>query len=208
MPPRKPQTIPEYRRLAHAFLAGSRYPAGSTVYVIMSILAPLYRVQGVFSGLRETEAVLAAPVPRELGWTEAEAAARQIIEADVPETPDFDRVSILGKDEWTGETLAVSDPGYPGERRSRDIESMELVINYTKGSVRYAIGKQVAAIFITRGAAEMFLLPHALDTFGHVYEAALRSWIDERTAVGTTTVPLTTTTERRRPTPRKKRRRR
>ena len=183
MAPRKPQTVPEYRRIAHAFLAGSQYPAGSKVYVIMSTVAPLYRVQGVFASLREAEAVLASAVPRELGWTEAEAAAREIIEADVPETRDFDRVWVLTKDEWTGESFAMSDPVvYPGDRRSSEIESMELVVTYKSGRVRYPMGKQVAAIFITRGATEMFLLPHAMDTFGHEYEAALRGWLDDRTA--------------------------
>jgi hypothetical protein len=182
MAPRVPKSVPEYRRIAHAFLAGSRYPAGSNVYSVMSTVAPLYRIQGVFPSLREAESVLAAPVPPELGWSEAEAAAREIIEATVPETRNLDGVVVITKDEWTGETLGIPDASvYPGEIRSGQIESMELVINSRGGRVRYAIGPQVIAIFVTRGAAEMFLFPHVLDTFGHEYEKALRGWLDERT---------------------------
>jgi hypothetical protein len=185
MAPRLPQSVPEYRRIAHAFLAGSRYPAGSTVYAVMSALAPLFRIQGVFPSLREAETVLAAPVPRELGWSDAEAAAREIIEATVPETRNLDGVVVITKDEWTGETLASADAAInPGEMRSAQIESMELVINYGARQARYAIGKQVIAIFVTRGAAEMFLFPHVLDTFGHEYETTLRAWVDKGTGGG------------------------
>jgi hypothetical protein len=186
MAPRLPKSVPEYRRIAHAFLAGSRYPAGSTVYAVMSTVAPLYRIQGVFPTYDAAEAVRLAPVPRELGWSDAEAAAREIIEATVPETRNLDGVVVITKDEWTGETLASADAAInPGEMRSAQIESMELVVNYSAGQVRYPIGNQVIAIFVTRGAAEMFLFPHVLDTFGHEYEKALRAWVDERTGGGT-----------------------
>ena len=178
MPPRKPQTVDEYRRIAHAFLAGSRYPTSSTVYAVMSTVPPLYRIQGVYPTVDEAEAVRAQPVPRTLGWSDAEAAAREIIEAVVPDKKDFDRVLMIAKDEWTGETLAYADAINPGESRSSEIESMELVVNYGTRQARYPLGRQVIAIFVTRGAAEMFLFPHVLDTFGHEYEAALRTWVD------------------------------
>src|SRR5439155_12708510 len=41
-----PESVHEYLRIAHAFMAGSRFAPGSTVFVVASTQAPLYRVQG------------------------------------------------------------------------------------------------------------------------------------------------------------------
>jgi hypothetical protein len=184
--PRNPETVPEFRRIAHAFLAGSQYPPGTTVYLVMSTVAPMHRIRGVFGELRIAEQVLQDSVPRELRWTADEAKNRVIITAVVPgDSAEFNRVLIICKDEWTGESFATSDPIVrPGDRRSDQIERMELVVTYASGPVRYAIPKHAAAVFITRGAAEMFLLPHSLDTFGHEYERTLRGWLDGNSASG------------------------
>ena len=178
--PRKPETIPEFRRLAHAFLGGSRFASGSTVYVVMSTTAPLYRVQGIYETQAEAESVISHHVDPRLGWAKAEEDGRAVYDVTVPHLPFSNDVLVITKDEWTGEQCALPTPpirSADDRPPFREIESMELRINWSGRTTTYAIPATSIAVFITRGAAEMFLYPHYADTYGHEYAETLRAAI-------------------------------
>jgi hypothetical protein len=181
---RVPTTIEEYRRLGHAFLAGSKHPAKDCVWVVASTWPPFHRVQQVCATEAEAEAILAAPVDPRLGWSDAEAERRVIYkvchEKPKDATATYQR-QALDEIDPTGHGMTepadlpiiagVSDDG----RIFADVASVELRVNWTDGtSTTYGSVVTPDAIFITRGAFEMFALPAYGAAYGVAYIDALR----------------------------------
>ena len=168
-----PESVHEYLRIAHAFMAGSRFAPGSTVFVVASTQAPLYRVQGVFANVSEADAAADGPVPGPHSpWSREEAASRVVYEVAVPRLWFTNEVDMIEHPSWTEwpcceARFAIRSPN--DRPRFDQITAMELHIHTGDREFVYDVRKETDAIFITRGAAEMFLYPHYAAVFGHEY---------------------------------------
>lgn len=169
---KEPESVQEYLRLAHAFLAGSRFPPGRTVFVVAANVAPLRRVQGIYATADEAETVADGPVDLRLGWSQAERDNRVIYQMVVPDLGYTNDVVMIEHPSWTEWSRCdLLDGARP---RFDQITEMELRITSGTRTTRYAVSRDADAIFITRGAVELFLSPHHTAVFGRTYAEAAR----------------------------------
>ena len=178
-----PRTVDEWHRIAHALRWGAHVPAGP-VYVVMSTIPPLYQIQGISTGLTAARELFARDVDSEMHWTGEEVEARQIFgPIELPTLSYENTVSIIGKAWYTGSWLA-SGLGVGGTTPSApptpdEITAFRITIDWTHDghsySRRWDLPRETMAVFLTRGAAEMFLYPHSESYFGRSYEDELRA---------------------------------
>lgn len=175
-----PTSIEEYRRLANAFLTGSRFPAGTVVYVIASTAGtrPIQDVIWVSSPTANQEVATALENSSPSGFTPGEASARVTYRVTVPAVDRLSKMRVVLHGS-TGSDLAPVLPAgaalaAPPEGASLgDIASAELHITWTngRGTSAYRLDPRTDAVFLTRGAFELFALTVYQAMYGSDYVA-------------------------------------
>jgi len=169
---RTPTTIMEFRRLGHAFLAGSKFKKGDVVYVVASTTEPLRRIQETFATLAEAEDAIRRGVQPARGWSPAEARSRVIYQVTVPDADELSQL-VIGDHEYTD--LDGDDVRMFRSKTLGDIASVEVHVTLKTGECEVFRPSGVPdAIFISRGAYELFVFPAYQSAFGPKYVQALR----------------------------------
>jgi hypothetical protein len=171
----EPSTVDEFRRVAHAFLAGSRLEEGSTAFVVASTVG-LRRIQGIYPSVDAAQSAAGDEVDARLGWTREEEHNRVIYPVRVPRSAFPNWVIVMEHPSWTDPVCVAPAPRFrPGTRTFDQIRSAEVRVTWNDDTTTtYELSPDTDAVFITRGAAEMFAYPHYAATFGHAYAEALR----------------------------------
>jgi hypothetical protein len=181
--PIAPRNVDEWLRVAHALRWGSHVDADS-VYIVMSTVPPLYQIQGIRASLQDARALLDQSIADEMNWSTAERDARQIFgPVEVPELSFENSFALVGKPWYTGsyfiDDIGIGTGSPPGLPKPNEITGCRLTIDWTHGGEPYSrywnLSPDTMAIFLTRGAAEMFLYPHDQAFFGHEHEQELRA---------------------------------
>jgi hypothetical protein len=177
---KQPTTIPEFRRLANAFLTGSRYPSGSEVYIVMSTrgLRPINQVIPVDS--KDSEAAIDAALkdPSPAGFTDEERGEQVVYRVTVPDVTRLNHI-LVGPHGWSGCRFLKHrhNADAPPEGASLErIKSTSLHITWDNGKTSvYDFPPETDAIGLTRGAAELFALTVYQATYGDDYVRAFRA---------------------------------
>ena len=179
--PTLPTTVDEWLRIAHALRWGA-HVSGTSVYIVMSTVAPLYQIQGITTKLDDAQTLIASEVSRFARWTRDEIANRKIYgPVAVPETSYEDAFMPLGKGWYTGTYMAeeIIQPSGGLPPLPNEVTKVQLRLEWTHDRRPYTgtweFLPETMAIFFTRGAAEMFLYPHDQAFFGYAHEDALRA---------------------------------
>lgn len=177
-PIKTPTTIEEFRRLANAFLTGSAFPAGTSVYVIAST-----------AGIRPIQGIVAASDPDKVskclddhephGFRDDEADCRVVYQVTVPEIHPLSEVDPTGHVD-TGEEDGIlrghtAEP--PEHATLGDIDRVELHVNWTRGRGKsvYDFRPHTDAILITRGAREALMYPFYGSIYGDAHVQRLKA---------------------------------
>ena len=179
-----PNTVDEWLRIAHALRWGAHVSSRS-VYIVMSNVAPLYQIQGVTATLEAAQTLIGRDVSSLSRWTRAESAGRQIYgPIALPEAWFDNTFGPIGKPWYTGTQLGeeIAPPGGgrpPEPPEPNEITRCQLRVDWMHDRRPYSgtwdFSPDTMAIFLTRGAAEMFLYPHYEAFFGYAHEEALRA---------------------------------
>ena len=175
---RTPSSIEEYRRIAHAFLVGCRFPAGTKVFVVMSNVAPLYRVQGMYASEAEAHAAVTSHKPRGFTWTSIELESRTIYQCEVPELGNANKICMLDEGSMTESGNADADKA--PDQATLDalslpnVQKIQVAITVHDTVVTYTLPNDTTAIFVTQGAADAFLFSQYYAYFGPEYAVERR----------------------------------
>ena len=166
----QPTTIAEMRRLANAFLSGSRYAAGTQVYVVMSR-----------SGLMPISAIVPISSPnadRDVDDALGSAANQQAndlatYQVTVPATVTALNLFNPGAHGPTTCTLverAAGSAAPPAGAKLGDIKSSSLHVTWSDDSTSvYNLDDKTDAVFYTRGAMELFAFTLYQAVYGSAY---------------------------------------
>jgi hypothetical protein len=179
-----PTKVDEWLRIAHA-LRWRPLAAKQQVFIVMSTVAPLFQIQGVTAKLEDAQKLIARDVPDFARWTRDEIANRKIYgPIEMSETWFTDVFAPIGKPWYTGTHLGdeIAPPGGgrpPEPPEPNEITKVQLRVEWTHDRRPYTstweFSADTMAIFLTRGAAEMFLYPHDEAFFGYAHEDNLRA---------------------------------
>lgn len=167
-----PTTTEGWLRALHAVRHGA---PGTTAWLVVADIAPLYRVQGVATSRQGAETMLHGPAPGD--WTPEEVASRVIwggIECSGRRLVDiFDPLPHVC---WTEAPLDVAR-----RRQARaadvgvlEVSNLRLVVSVGGNDVTYTFPEGTDAIFLTRGAREAFMYPQYAAFFGMEYVEEFR----------------------------------
>src|SRR5262245_39700384 len=180
--PITPRNVDEWLRVAHALRWGSHVDADSA-YVVMSTVPPLYQVQGIRETIADARALYDDDIPDEMNWSTEEKSSRQIFgPVEVPAPWFEDAFAPIGKPWYTGtfafNSLGIGTGSPPGPPLPNELTSCRVTVGWTHEGESYSrywdLSADTMAIFLTRGAAEMFLYPHYQAFFGFEHEQELR----------------------------------
>lgn len=166
-----PTTTEGWLRAIHAVRNGA---PGTEAWIVAADVPPLYRVQQVVTSRGAAEQVLNTNAPQD--WNPDEMAARVIwgpITCSAVQLMDvFDP---FPHNEWTE---CPTNPTLRSAARSapmhiREVSDIRLVVSYRGVDKTYTFPEGTDAIFLTRGAREMFLYPQYGAFFGVEYMTAL-----------------------------------
>ncbi|HEV8233992.1 MAG TPA: hypothetical protein VGP84_05315 [Gemmatimonadaceae bacterium] len=179
--PALPTTVDEWLRIAHALRWGA-HVSGTSVYIVMSNVAPLYQIQGITTKLEDAQKLIRTEVSRLALWTRDEIDNRKLYgPIAVPETSYDNAFVPIGKGWYTGSYLAeeIIQPSGGKPPAPNEITKVQMRVEWTHEGRKYTgtweFFPETMAIFLTRGAAEMFLYPHDEAFFGYEHEDALRA---------------------------------
>ena len=179
--PALPTTVGEWLRIAHALRWGA-HVSGTSVYIVMSSVAPLYQIQGITTKLEDAQKLIRTEVSRLALWTRDEIDNRKLYgPIAVPATSYDNAFFPLGKGWYTGSYLAeeIIQPSGAEPPEPNEITKVQMRLEWTHQGRPYTgtweFFPETMAIFLTRGAAEMFLYPHDEAFFGYEHEDALRA---------------------------------
>ena len=178
--PTLPTSVDQWLRIAHALRWGA-HVTGRSVYIVMSNVPPLYQIHGVTTKLDDAQKLIASDVSKLARWTSQEIANRKIYgPIDVPDTTYENAFIPIGKGWYTGSYMAeeIIQPSSGKPPLPNEITKVELRAEWTHQGRSYTgtwgFFPETMAIFLTRGAAEMFLYPHDEAFFGYAHEDTLR----------------------------------
>lgn len=172
-----PSTTEGWLRAIHAVRNGA---PGTEAWIVVANVPPLYRVQGVVTSRGLAEQLLNGPPPQD--WATDEASSRVIwgpITCSALHVMDvFDP---LPHNCWTESPTA---PTLRNNARSEainllDVSNIRLVVSHGGVDTTYTFPDATDAIFLTRGAREMFLYPQYGAFFGIEYMKALMARIGD-----------------------------
>ncbi len=168
---RYPSTTEGWLRAIHAVRNGA---PGTEAWIVVADAPPLYRVQAVVTSRAAAEQVLTQQTPQD--WSADEMAGRVIwgpITCSAYQVMDvFDP---LPHNCWTE---SPTSPMLRNSARSQainllDVSNIRLVVSINGVDKTYTFPNATDAIFLTRGAREMFLYPQYGAFFGTEYMKAL-----------------------------------
>lgn len=172
-----PTTTQGWLRAIHAVRNGT---PSSEAWIVASSIHPLYRVQKVVTSRGEAERLLTTDAPSD--WTSDEAASRTIWG---PITcSSFQALDVFDPLPHNCWTESLTAPSLRSTARSaaisiRDVSNIRLVVSINGVDQTYAFNEDTDAIFLTRGAREMFLYPQYGAFFGTEYLTALLARIGD-----------------------------
>jgi hypothetical protein len=175
-----PTTVPEFRRLANAFLSGSRFPSGTQVYVVASTrgLRPINKIIPVDSPTAEADVQAALADTAPVGFSNDEERGNQVTyRVTVPDVSRLNQI-LIGPHGATGclrvRRRAGSDP-MPGDAVLGNIASTSLHITWNDDTTTiYDFPPETDAVAFTRGAVELFGFPVYQAIYGDDYVQQLK----------------------------------
>ena len=174
----QPMTIAEMRRLATAFLSGSRFAAGTQVYVVMSRagLMPILLIVPVSSPTADDDVAAALGSP-------ANQAANDLATYQVAVPPTVTAHSVFnpGTHGPTYFTLVERTGGSapPAGAKLGDIKSSALHVTWTDDSTSiYNLDDKTDAVVYTRGAMELFAFTLYQAIYGSDYRDLFKASIE------------------------------
>lgn len=172
-----PTTTEGWLRAIHAVRNGA---PGTEAWIVAANLPPLYRVQAVVTSRGQAEQLLHVDSP--LDWTSEEAAARTIWgPITCSSFQVLDIFDPLPHNCWTESPTnpTLRSAALEAEVHIRDVSNIRLVVSIGGEDQTYSFSKDTDAIFLTRGAREMFLYPQYGAFFGIKYMKDLMARIGD-----------------------------
>jgi hypothetical protein len=157
----QPTTVPEFRRLANAFLTGSRFPAGMRVYVVASTrgLRPINKIIAVDSPTAERDVAAALAHEAPVGFSAEERAYQVTYLVTVPDVTRLNRILIAphGATGCKRVRRRKETARHPDHAVLGNIKSSSLHITWNDDTTTiYDFPPEVDAVAFTRGAVELF----------------------------------------------------
>jgi hypothetical protein len=184
--PRQPETVDEHRRVAHVFFGGA-FAAGEEFDILVSSEPP-HRVFAVRPSSEEawkrplgarTGVVWLGPIVSPGAPFPSEDDPGRVMRPCFHDPATEPEVDDDGREEDDDDNNKTEDRR--GAPRVNEITKAELRLEWTqRGRTFYRtwrIRKAFDAIFLTRGAMEMFFYPHYEASFGRTYTQQLRERI-------------------------------
>jgi hypothetical protein len=180
----QPTTVPEFRRLANAFLTGSRFPAGTQVYVVASTrgLRPINRIIAADSPTAEDDVAAALADQAPLGFSQEERRNQVTYLVTVPDVNRLNRFFCIphGMTGYKHVRHRRDSAAPPAEAVLGQIKSLSLHVTWPDDTTTvYDLPEATDAISLTRGALELFAFSVYEAMYGDDYVQRFKSVMDK-----------------------------
>lgn len=187
--PSKLPSVELLLRMAHALRFGRRPAAGAEasvqeVYVVASTARP-FRVQAIGT----LQAARDALADRPGGWSHDEIDARRIFGPFPPPSAENDAWKFVGHP-WMTDPPKHPHPPHPPHPHPQpshlsQVSGMSLRVRWKDGSgaardTEFPLDPNTDAVFLTRSAIELFLIPAYFTFYGEWYVKLVRELLDPR----------------------------
>jgi hypothetical protein len=170
---RLPNTMDEYRRFGHAFLAGSRFAPNTTVYAVATTVGRR-KIQDLFESESAALTALNYPPPQDAGFSEEEANARVVYQLVVPGPGRLSEWDPIGHPLTYLFRCSRDSVSPPSGAKLADVVSVQVQVTWANDTTTtYTLPKHCDAVFLTRGAVELFAHPAYSAAYGVDYASGM-----------------------------------